>query len=139
MAASGYDWGAFTDAEISSVDWDGTTVADSASLTSDAISLDTKAGCEVGLEIVEDNTGAISGDVTVYVLGACSSVPNYEELTNSGAWSFTITPVQNDTVWKRFNIDPKMYGSCKIALENDSGQTLETTVSYRTADWPAAS
>ena len=138
MANTGYDWGSWAAMQISASDWTADAVADTATDTGDATSLDKKTGCEVGITLVEDNTGAIDGDVTVHVLGSVDGT-NYENITTSGAWAFNITPVQNATVYKRFSIDPSMYGDFKLALENQSGQELAATVKYRTADFPAAS
>jgi len=138
MAETGFNWGAYAAMQIGSSDWTADAVADNATDTGDATSLDGKAASGVSLTLVEDNTGAIDGVMTVFVLGDIDGT-NFEETTNSGAWSFTITPVQNDTVYKRFSIDPSAYGSFKLALFNESGQEIAATVKYRTATIPKAS
>lgn len=139
MADTGYNWGAWAfvqDADPS--DWDAEALADNATETSGtAISLDGKAACLIGIGLYEDNTGAIDGVVTVYVLGETDVA--YEETTIGSPWSFTITPVQNDTVYKQFAIDPKYYDNFKIAIKNEGGQALAVTVKYKTATIPAAS
>lgn len=140
MADTGYNWGAWAFAKDGAGgDWDADALANGASLTSNtSIDLDGTAACEVGIALYEDNTGAISGVVTVYVLGSGGGIAD-EETTIGSPWAFTITPVQNDTVYKRFSVDPSMYGGFKIAVSNASGQELAVSVKYRTATIPAAS
>ena len=146
MAATGYDWGAWAFAQVDiHGDWDADAGADTAGviahnatlISSAAISLDVIAACEVGITLTEDDTGAISDVVTVYILGSADGT-NYEETTVGSPWSFTITPVRADTVYKRFSVDPSMYGDFKIAVKNASGQELDTAVKYRTATVPVA-
>lgn len=147
MADTGYNWGAWAFAQVATYgNWDldaqadgAGVIADAATLTSDsAISLDGIAACEIGITLLEDNTGAIDGVATVYILGSADGT-NYEETTVGSPWAFTITPVQNDTIYKRFSVDPAQYGDFKIAIENQSGQELDTAVKYRTATVPVAS
>ena len=139
MADTGYNWGAWAfvaDADPS--DWSAEALADNATETSGtAISLDGKAACIIGIGLYEDNTGAIDGVVAVYVLGETDVA--YEETTVGSPWAFTITPVQNDTVYKQFAIDPKYYDNFKIAVKNEGGQDLAVTVKYKTATIPLAS
>jgi len=137
MADTGYNWGSWAFMQIGAGDWDDDAVADAATDTGDATSLDGKAACEVGIAAVEDNTGAIDGIVTVYVLGDVDGT-NYEA-TSTASFSFSFTPVQNSTVYKRFSIDPSKFGSFKVAVFNDSGQELALDVKYRTATIPVAS
>jgi len=143
MADSGYNWGAWGYVQKSSSNWNDDALADNGTETSDEIDLDNKAACEIGVTLVEDNTGAIDGVVTVYVLGACGDDGGagtvFEETTVGNPWAFTVTPVQNDTVRVRFNVSPAHYGTCKVAILNEGGQELAVTVEYRTATWPPAS
>jgi len=139
VADTGFNWGAWAfvqDADPS--DWNAEALADNATETSGtAISLDGKAACIVGIGLAEDNTGAIDGVVTVYVLGETDVA--YEETTIGSPYSFAITPVQNDTVYTQFAIDPKYYDNFKIAVKNEAGQELAVTVKYKTATIPVAS
>ncbi|MCK4625011.1 MAG: hypothetical protein KAV00_06860 [Phycisphaerae bacterium] len=139
MANTGHDWGAWAFAkDDGGTDWNADALADNGTETSNtAISLDKKSACEVGIALYEDNTGAIDGVVTVFVLGSGGGIAD-EETTIGSPWSFTITPVQNDTVYKRFSIDPGAYGDFKIAVKNEGGQELAVSVKYRTADIPVA-
>ena len=140
MAETGYNWSAWAFAkDDGGTDWDADALADNGTETSNtSISLDTIAACEVGIALAEDNTGAIDGVVTVYVLGSGGGIAD-EETTIGSAYSFTITPVQNDTVYKRFSVDPGSYGDFKIAVKNEGGQELAVSVKYRTATIPVAS
>ena len=139
MADSGYNWGAWAfvaDADPS--DWDAEALADNATeISGTAISLDGKAACIVGVGLYEDNTGAIDGVVTVYVLGETDVA--YEETTIGSPFQFQITPVQNDTVYKQFSINPQNYDNFKIAVKNEGGQELAVSVKYKTATIPVAS
>jgi len=139
MAGSGYDWGAWAAMQIGAVDWTSDAVAAAGTIdTGDATSLDGKAACEIGIDLYEDNTGAITGDVTIWVLGTADGT-NYEEPGHDIALGFTVTPVTNDHVYFRFSVDPGAFGTFKIAIENNSGQELAATVKYRTATLPLAS
>ena len=144
MAGTGYDWSAWAfvqDADPS--DWSAEALADNATeISGAAISLDGKAACIVGVGMLE-NTGAIDGVIAVYVLGETDVA--YEEVGATIAapvgspWNFSITPVASDTVYKQFSIDPKYYDNFKIAIRNESGQSLAMTVKYKTATIPLAS
>jgi len=52
---------------------------------------------------------------------------------------FKITPVQNDTVYIQFSIDPRDYHLFKICVVNESGQELAVSCKYKQADVPVAS
>jgi hypothetical protein len=134
MADTGFNWGSWVSGGTAV---DGDEVDTAAAATSAAISLDGIAACEVGFDLYEDNTGAISGVVTVYVLGDTDGT-NYEETTFS-PWSFTVTPIINDHYYKRFSVDPSSYGGFKVHFANACGQTLWITMYYRTATIPVAS
>ena len=140
MANTGFNWAAAVFAkDAGGGDWDADAIADNGSIISNtAISMDVKATCEVGIMLVEDNTGAIDGVVTVYVLRTCCGLGD-EEITTGSPWSYTITPVQNDTVKHGFSIDGGSYSDFKIAVKNESGQELAVSVKYKTADIPVAS
>lgn len=140
MADTGYNWGAWAFAKNGGgTDFNAEAINSAASVTSNtAISLDGMAACEVGLALYEDNTGAVSGTVTIYVLGSGGGIAD-EEIAIGNPYSFTITPVQNDTVYTRFAVDPKQYGDFKIAVANNCGQQLAVSVKYRTATIPVAS
>ena len=139
MAGTGYDYGAWAFAlDDGGTDWDADALADNATeISNTAISLDTKASCIIGIDAYEDNTGAIDGVVTVYVLGETGL--DFEETTIGAPHSFTFTPVQNETVHIPFEVDPKFYDNFKIAVKNESGQELAITVKYKTATIPVAS
>ena len=146
MADTGYNWGSWAAVTKSGTgDWTNLDIADDANAGSAAISLDGLAAINFGLAIVEDNTGAINGNVTIAVLRDVDGT-NYEDIPGLAAaqvgspYKFQITPVQNDTVYIAFAIDPAQFGSSvKLWIVNEGGQTLTTTVKYQTATIPVAS
>jgi len=137
MADTGFSWSAWAFVQKGAVDWDDDALADSATETSDAIELTGKAACEISIEAAEDNTGAISGNLKVFILGETGN--GYEETAVGSPYAFEFTPVQNDTVPVRFSVDPGAYGAIKIAIQNNSGQEVALDVHIRTATIPAAS
>ncbi len=69
MTAHGFNWGAWAFGDASAADIDATALNDGSTLTSDEISLDNLAACEIAVSCVEDNTGACDGNVYIYLLG----------------------------------------------------------------------
>ena len=140
MADTGFNWGAWAFIkDDGGDDWNADALADNGTeISNTSISLDGIAACEVGIALYEDNTGAIDGVVTVFVLGDAGGMAD-EVPTAGSPWSFAITPVQNSTVYKRFPIDPGSYGTFVLAIKNESGQELAVSAKYRTATIPAAS
>lgn len=140
MADTGYNWGAWAFVQDDGgTDWDADALADNGTeISNTAISLDGKAACLIGIAAYEDNTGDIDGVVTVYVLGDGAGIA-YEETTIGSPYSFTFTPVRNDTVYIQFSVDPKYYDNFKIAIKNEGGQEIAFSVKYKTATIPAAS
>lgn len=138
MADSGFNWGSWAAMQKSESAWTSDDLTDTSTETGDEVDLDGKAACEVGIEAVEDNTGAIDGVVTVYILGSVNADPDFEG-TAQASYALTFEPVQNDTVYKRFSVDPARFGSFKVAIENQAGQTLSMSVTVRTATIPPAS
>ena len=140
MANTGHLWSGWSFVQESGGDWDGDLLADAATDTSDAItSLDQKSACILSFAFVEDNTGAITGDVTIYILGDIDGT-NYETSDGNGApFAVNVTPVQNDTVYYTLPVDPTAYNDFKVAVANNSGQELAVSVRIKTADIPVAS
>jgi len=139
MADTGYNWGAYAFLTYSTgTDIDAIDVNDEATLTSDAVDLDGKAACEISVEWVEDNDGACDGKVLVYVLGADGD-GDYETIDDTPALGGVIAAEQNTTRYKRFNVDPALFGTFKILVDNDSGQDGDLSIWIRTATIPAAS
>ena len=146
MANTGHDWGSFAFVQRAGGDWDADTLGDdSAAAVSDAITVDTKSAMLVGMAFTEDNTGAVvANSVTVAVLGTFDDT-TYEDapgLANAqvgNPMKFKITPVQADTVYTQFSIDPRDYNLFKIAALNESGQQLTISCKIKTADVPVAS
>lgn len=131
------DWGAWGYVQKGAADWNDDALADAATETSDALDLDQKVAAEVGIKLVEDNTGACDGDVTVHILRATGDdgggTEEFESATEDTPLAFTITPEQNTTKRRAFALNPHIFRICKIAVENQAGQELAVTVEYRTA------
>lgn len=133
--ADAVSWGSWAYVQKSSTNWSADALADTAIETSDAISLDDCIAAEIGITLVEDNTGAIDGDVTVHILREAGTTPVYEEPNQGSPLTVLITPVQNDTIRKAFTLDAHSISGCKIAVENQAGQELTVTVEIRKATW----
>jgi len=139
MADTGYNWdAAWAAVQKSAADWTADDLTDTSTEVSDAISLDGYAVMEFSITVVEDNTGAIDGNVIVTLLGDCDGA-NYEEVDQGNPYEFEFLPKQNDTVRVRFRVLGCDYSSLKISIENDAGQTLSVTVKQRGAKIPLAS
>lgn len=144
MANTGHKYGAFAFVQESASDWDGDALADDATDTSDAVTVDTKSAIIIGMAFAEDNTGAVvANSVTVAILGTFNDTIYEDAPGLAGAQvgnpqKFVITPVQNDTVHIQFSIDPRDYNLFKIAVVNESGQELAVSCKIKTADVPVA-
>ena len=141
MADTGFNWGAWAFVKNGAGgDWDTDALADNAAVVSNtSISLDVIAACEVGFDLIA-GAGGITGVVTVFILGDVGGMADEEITADVGSpWKFTIMPVASDNVYKRFMVDPGLYGSFKVAIINESGQQLTISVKVRTATIPAAS
>ena len=145
MANTGHDWGAWAFVQESASNWDADALADDATDTSDAITVDTKSTIIIGMAFAEDNTGAVvANSVTVAILGTFDDTtyedaPGLASAQVGNPMKFKITPVQNDTVYIQFSIDPRDYHLFKICVVNESGQELAVSCKYKTADIPVAS
>lgn len=138
MANTGYAWSAYAAVQKSASDWTSDALADGNWETGDTTSINNKAACVVTVTATEDNTGAIDGDVAVYILGDIDGT-NYEEGAIGNPYAVTFTPVQNDTVRIPIPVDPRIYKNFKIAILNESGQELAISVKIATANIPVAS
>ena len=145
MAETGHNWGAWAFVQESASDWDADALADDAIDTSDAITVDTKSAIIIGMAFAEDNTGAVvANSVTVAVLGTFNDTLYEDAPGLAGAqvgnpMKFKVTPVQNDTVYLQFSIDPRDYHLFKICVVNESGQELAVSCKIKTATIPVAS
>jgi len=138
MANTGYTWSAYSAVQLSASDWTSDAVADNATDLGDSTSIDGKAAAVVTITAVEDNTGAIDGVCTVYLLNDIDGT-NFEEPTIGNPFAIVFTPVQNDTVRIPIPVDPRIYKNFKVAVFNESGQEVAITVKIATADIPLAS
>lgn len=141
MSDTGYNWDAAWTAWKGSGggDWTADALADNATETGNtAVSLDGKAAMETSIAAAEDNTGAIDGVCTVFVLGDIDGT-NFEETDKGNPFRFAFTPVQNDTVYIRLRLLGSDFSKIKLALFNESGQEIAITAKYRFATIPVAS
>ncbi len=138
MANTGYTWSAYSAVQKSAGDWTSDALADTGTETGDSTSIDGKAAAVVSITAVEDNTGAIDGVVTVYILGDIDGT-DFEEPAIGNPYAISFTPVQNDTVRILVPVDPRVYKNFKVAIENQGGQELAMSVKIATADIPVAS
>ena len=144
MADTGYKGGSYAHATVSAADVDGTAVANSGTLTTDAIDNSVtaaRAGYAVSVGAVEDNTGAISGVVTVGIFGSDFD-PDSEGYQTSGDafWSFTFTPVQaGERIPQPVFVDGATYPKFKVYISNASGQELAITINLVPITVPVAS
>ncbi len=134
---AGYVWANYTVVQKSAGDWTSDALADTTTETSDSIPVDSKAGATITIEAVEDNTGAINGVVTVYILGDVDGT-NFEEPSIGSSHKVEFTPIQNDTIRIPIHIDSKTHKNFKVAVENQSGQELAISVRIATAEVKAA-
>ena len=139
MATAYVDWDASWTAVTYSTgtDWTSVAMTNGADLTSDAMSLDTKVCCQVSVQAVEDNTGACTGNLYVYLCRDLDGT-NYEDYTSSTdndnpPLLGIIVGEQNKTRSKVFNISSCDASSFKIAIFNDSDQEQAITVKVRYA------
>lgn len=141
MADTGYNWGTAAHVEYNAgTPVDDIALADEATLTTDEISLDGLAACEVSIKTIEDNTGACDGDIYVYVLRSDND-PDSEgwQAIGDANWGIAIDQEQNTTKRVTFEVDPGLVSSFKILVDNDCGQEVALTINLITATIPAAS
>ena len=140
MANTGIVWGAWTAVTKSGTgDWTALAVADNGNAGSAEIAFGTKVAIKVGYSFVEDNTGAIDGVVTIYVLGETAD-GDWQIYAVDSPYNFQVTPTQNATIRDWFTLYAGSWGdSIKIWILNESGQELATTFKYQTGDVPVAS
>lgn len=137
MANTGHAYGAWAFVQESASNWDADALADNGTDTSDVTTVTTKSAILIGMAFAEDDTGAIDGVVTIFILGENDIA--YEETTIGNPLKFEVTPVQDDTVHTQFSVDPTDYHLFKIAVLNESGQELAVSCKIKTADVPVAS
>lgn len=145
MADTGYNWaGAWSFMQMGAADWNGEDITDDAApQVGDPVSMDGLAALEISIEIEEDNAGAINGLVTISILGDINGV-NYEAAGAVGnpsiddPWLWKIQPVQGANVQVRFVILGSEYTSFRLAVLNESGQTLDISVRQKAATIPLA-
>ena len=148
MANTGFDW---TDYQgLGSEDDPSGAIVDyklnlNGTVTSEEISLDILAGCEIGIECTYDAAVQAAGTGTsIYVLKRVKpggeGSGNFETI-GDGAWGVMLAFTASSTHRKVFSVSPATTGSFKIIVINTNSTPGISYVSlyYRTADVPAAS
>ena len=140
MANTGITWSAWSAVTKSGTgDWTGLDVADNANAGSAEIAFGTKAAIKIGFSFVEDNTGAIDGDVTILILNETANGDWQVYGVVDKPYKFGVRPVQNATIRDWFTLYAGSWGdSIKIWILNESGQILTTTFAFQTGDVPVA-
>lgn len=115
----------------SAVDIDAMAVANLGAILSEEISLDGYAGVEFGVASYEDNTGAPTGYVNVYVLGYGAT--GWQTIDDDPALVAPIQQAQNATRRKRFSVPASRFSSVKILTDNQCGQEVAVSIKYKRA------
>lgn len=141
MANTGHEWGAFAYVKHSTgSDWDGTgnaLIANSGSLISDNINLNQKSAILLGFTFIEDNTGDITGDMTISILSAVGG-GSYEVTATGKPFLVDFTPVRNASAFFALPIDPAAYYEFEVKVENNSGQEIGVKLYIQSASIPLA-
>lgn len=126
MASQSFNWGSWNAIDTS------LAINHGADDTSDAISLDNVAACEVSISVVYSNH-AIAQGVMVYLCRDLDGT-NYEG-ENDNPWGFEMPYAQNATRRRTFTVDPSRLGGFKLLLTYDgvASSTATVTTKYRTA------
>ena len=142
MANTGIVWGSWAAVQKSGTgDWTALDVADNGNAGSAEIAFGTKAAIKIGYFLVEDNTGAIDGDVTIWILNETANGDwQLYDVTVLAPYRFRVRPVQNKTYRDWITLYAGSWGdSIKLWILNESGQILTTTFAFQTGDVPVAS
>ena len=129
------------------IDGDAISVADTAELTSDAVSLSKVVTRVYSVIMVEDNTGACAGDVYISVLAsdldpdgeAWQVGPSDGGAVNDPCWTMAVDVDQNETRKITFAVDASQLPLHKIHVRNSIGQTIDLWINYIDMDVPVAS
>ena len=137
MADTGYNWDdSWTTIDAAIALTTGGTIAD----TSDAISLDGKAACEVSIDVDYSDHAKATDGLHVYILRDVNGT-DYEDVDDL-PWGFEMEFTQNGTNRRVFSVDPGMISRFKVYLawgNTTSSSVATVATSYRCATIPAAS
>lgn len=140
MAETGYNWSASAAMQKGGGAWAADNISHGTWEQGDAVNLDGKAACEIGVKIEEGDSDSVTGDVILAICGMVDGT-NYEDYTQDVCWKRAVTPVSGDIVYVHQAIDPSHYSAFKLAIYNGAGAStdLDISVYIRTATIPAAS
>lgn len=122
------------------IDWDNswtttsiasTSITDTNSSTTAAISLDLKVACLVSVDI-DYGSGTTTEGVKVYILSDINAT-DYEVVGDLPARVYQLPHAASTTYRRTFAIPATDYDDFKVTVENNSGVTVTATVDYKTA------
>ena len=137
MADSGFNWDA-TWTEV--VAGNALTQGGTTTYTSDVISLDGKAACEISIDTDYSNHAKATGGLSVYILREIGT-GDYEAEVD-GPWGFEMVFTQSGTNRKAFSLSAAQYNDFKIHLDwdNSTASSVATSdIDIRYATIPVAS
>lgn len=138
MADTGYNWdAAWTEVVAATAQQEGEA---SIVYTSDTLSLDGKAACEISIDTDYSNHPKATGGLFVYILRECGT-GDYEAEAD-GPWGFEMAFTQSGTNRKVFALSGSQFNDFKIHLDWDNSTTdavATTDIDIRYATIPAAS
>ena len=146
MANTGIVWADYLATQLAAADWTAKTTANDADASvSDAIDASGYSNVIISVSVLEA-TGAIDGVVTIAILQDIDGTVfedapvKIADIPQVGSpWQFTMTPIASDATARVFSLNVANYDVFKIAVLNESGQSLDITVKHKFADIPAAS
>jgi hypothetical protein len=132
--SAGFQWSAWAYAEVSGVDVNATSLATGTALTCDAIDLDGKAACEVGITSAEPNNLAPDTSRRVHLLALREAGDDYMTVTDAiPSQLLSFIQVQNGSCRGSAAIDCAKMRNVKLAVNNECLRTVNITLRYRTA------
>lgn len=145
MPSTGHDHGSFAFVQLAASDWDADALADDAdAVVSDTITVDTKSAIIIGMAFAVADLTVVDNSITVAILGTFNDTifedaPELAGVQVGNPSRFKVTPVQNDTVYIQFSINPTDYNLFKIAVLNESTRSINVSCKIKTANVPVAS
>lgn len=142
MPNTGFQWGDAQHCTYNDgTDVDGIAVADGSDLTTDEIDNDTKAFTNIGVKLVEDDSGSTDGTVDISILGKDHDPDGetYQDPANDDVFQVSVEQSQNTTHVKEINVPASAYPAFKVHVDNGCGQEVDVTLNYIQSDVPAAS
>lgn len=110
------------------------SMADNATQASDALSLDDHAAAMVSLEWEDQNSGAIDGDVNLYIFRDINGTLYESTGSTYSPFGIVVNVVADTTSGAVIWLDAGQYKSFKVGVTNESGQDGDATLKIIYAD-----